>query len=163
MIRRRSVWDRTGAEDTDAAARTVEYLARCANRVAISNSRLVAIEGGQVLFRYKDYKDGDQWKTASLPGVEFIGRFLLHVLPQRFRHIRRFGFLGPRVAAQKLERIRGLLGVKKPGPADGPSGQNEAQEDADQTAAQEAPRRCRQCNRGELVLVAEAPVRPWPS
>ena len=78
----------------------------------------IGIEGGQVLFRYKDYQDGDQWKTASLPGVEFIGRFLLHVLPLRLRHIRRFGFLGPRVAAQKLERIRGLLGVKQPAPAD---------------------------------------------
>ena len=92
MIRLRSVWDRTGPEDADAAARTVEYLARYANRVAISNSRLMAIEGGQVLFRYKDYRDGDQWKTKGLPGVEFIRRFLLHVLPQRFRHIRRFGF-----------------------------------------------------------------------
>ena len=157
VIRLRSVWDRTGPEDADAAARTVEYLARCANRVAISNSRLVAIEGGQVLFRYKDYKDGDQWKTTRMPGLEFIGRFLLHVLPQRFRHIRRFGFLGPRVAAQKLELIRSLLGVKKPAPADAPSGQLEAQEDAEEIAAEEAPRRCRQCNRGELVLVAEVP------
>ena len=109
VIRLRSVWDRTGPEDADAAARTVEYLARYANRVAISNSRLMAIEGDQVLFRYKDYQDGDQWKTSGLPGVEFIGRFLLHVLPQRLRHIRRFGFMGPRVAAQKLERIRGAL------------------------------------------------------
>ena len=48
----------------------------------------IGIEGGQVLFRYKDYQDADQWKTASLPGVEFIGRFLLHVLPLRLRHIR---------------------------------------------------------------------------
>ena len=47
--------------------------------------------------------------------------------------------------------------MKQPAPADEPSGQNEAQEDADETAAQEAPRRCRQCKQGELVLVAEVP------
>jgi hypothetical protein len=157
VIRLRSVWDRTGPEDTDAAARTVEYLARYANRLAISNSRLIAIQGDQVLLRYKDYRDEDQWKTASLPGVEFIRRFLLHVPPPRLRHIRRFGFMGPRVAAQKLELIRGLLGVKKPAPADKPSNESEAKEDADQTAAEEAPRRCRRCNRGELVLVGEVP------
>jgi hypothetical protein len=85
VIRLRSVWDRTGPEDADAAARTVEYLARYANRVAISNSRFIAIQGDEVLFRYKDHRDGDQWKTKALPGVEFIRRFLLHVLPLRFR------------------------------------------------------------------------------
>jgi hypothetical protein len=151
------VWDRTGPEDADAAARTVEYLARYANRVAISNSRLIAIQGDEVLFRYKDYRDGDQWKTKALPGVEFIRRFLLHVLPLRFRHIRRFGFMGPRVAAQKLELIRSLLGVKNQAPADASSGELEAKENADQTAAEDAPRRCRQCKEGQLVLVAEVP------
>ena len=62
---------------------------RYANRVAISNSRLLGIEGKEVLFRYKDYRDGDQWKTMRMPGVEFIRRFLLHVLPKGMRHIRR--------------------------------------------------------------------------
>ena len=78
----------------EATAKTVDYCAY-ANRVAISNSRLMAIEGEEVLFRYKDYRDGDQWKTTRMPGVEFIRRFLLHVLPQGLRHIRRFGFMGP--------------------------------------------------------------------
>ena len=116
VIRLRSVWDRTGPEDAEAAARTVEYLARYANRVAISNSRLIAIEGGQVLFRYKDYKDGDQWKTASLPGVEFIGRFLLHVLPQRFRHIRRFGVHGPARGRPEARVDSGALRSEEAGP-----------------------------------------------
>ena len=104
-----------GRGDVDAAAKTVDYLSRYANRVAISNGRLVAIEGEEVLFRYKDYRDGNQWKTKRMPGVEFIGRFLQHVFPQRLRHIRRFGFLGPRVAAEKLEQIRALLGVPTQG------------------------------------------------
>ena len=47
-----------------------------ANRVAISNSRLVAIQGDQVLFSYKDYRDGGQWKTAEVHGVEYTRIFL---------------------------------------------------------------------------------------
>jgi len=90
---------------------TCGYLARYANRVAISNGRLIAIEDDEVLFRYKDYRDGDQWKTKRMPGVEFIGRFLHHVLPLGLRHIRRFGFLGPRVRTEKLKQIRKLLGL----------------------------------------------------
>jgi len=87
VIRLRSVWHRSGPQDLKAANKTVEYLARYANRVAISNSRLIAIEGDQVLFSYKDYRDGGQWKTTELHGVEFIRRFLQHVLPPRLRHI----------------------------------------------------------------------------
>ena len=68
-----------------------------------SNSRLLGIEGEEVLFRYKDYRDGNQWKTMRLPGVEFIERFLLHILPKGMRHIRRFGFMGPSVHTQEPE------------------------------------------------------------
>ena len=45
------------------------------------------------------------------PGVEFIGRFLQHVLPKDLRHIRRFGFMGPRVHTEKLNQIRELMGI----------------------------------------------------
>jgi hypothetical protein len=76
VIRLQSGWDRRGAEGAEAATNTVRYLARYVNRVAISNGRLLVIEGDQVLFRYKDYRDGNQWKTMALPGVEFIRRFL---------------------------------------------------------------------------------------
>ena len=65
--------------------------------------------------------------------------------------------MGPRVAAQKLELIRELLGVKRPATDDKPGGELEAEEDAEDTACEEAPRRCRRCNQGELVLVAEVP------
>ena len=60
VIRLRSVWDRSGPEDLEAAKRTVAYLARYANRVAISNSRLIAIEGDQVLFAYKDCSTAEE-------------------------------------------------------------------------------------------------------
>lgn len=166
VVRLRSVWDRRGSEDHEGAAKTVDYLARYANRVAISNSRLMAIEGDEVLFRYKDYKDGDQWKTKRMPGVEFIGRFLQHVLPKGLRHIRRFGFMGPRVHSERLNQIRELLGVPTRKELQPPlPGMDDSRRDADveeesqdkaQEADQPSPRRCRQCG-GQFVLVAQTP------
>ncbi len=144
VIRLRSVWDRSELVDLDAANKTVEYLARYANRVAISNSRLVAIEGDQVLFSYKDYRDGGQWKTAEVHGVEFIERFLQHVLPPRLRHIRRYGLMGPRVTSKKMPVIRALLGVEPQDDSEAlPAG--EAPEDApsEQAEPDEPTRVCR--------------------
>ena len=64
---------------------TGEYLVRYANRIAMSNSRLVAIEGQEVVFRYRDHHDGGTWRTTSLPGVEFLARFLWHLVPRGLR------------------------------------------------------------------------------
>ena len=63
----------------------LKYLARYTHRVAISNSRLVDIDDGQVRFRWKNYARGNQWSTMSLPAEEFIRRFLMHVLPSGLR------------------------------------------------------------------------------
>ena len=152
----RSVWHRSGPQDQDAAAKTVDYLARYANRVAISNSRLLAIDGDNVTFRYKDYRDADRWKTQTIPGVEFVRRFLLHVLPRGFHHIRRFGFLGPRVAAKTLPRLRQLLGVREPAasePDKDPSDEPERHEEG----GSDTSRPCRYCGVGRMVLIAETP------
>ena len=166
VVRQRSVWDRRGSGDVEAAAKTVDYLSRYANRVAISNGRLVAIEGEEVLFRYKDYKDGDQWKTARMPGVEFIGRFLQHVLPKGLRHIRRFGFMGPRVHTKMLNQIRELIGIATRKEVEPPlsemddsrahADEEQDSQDEAQEADQPAPRRCRQCG-GQFVLLAKRP------
>jgi hypothetical protein len=58
-----------------------------------ANSRLIALAGGQVRFRWKDYRHPQRPKVMTLPVSEFIRRFLLHVLPDGFRRIRHFGFL----------------------------------------------------------------------
>jgi len=67
------------------------YLARYTHRVAISNSRLVALDERGVTFRYKDYRRNRQarYRTMTLSADEFIRRFLLHVLPKGFHRIRR--------------------------------------------------------------------------
>ena len=59
----------------------LKYLARYTHRVAISNRRLLALEDGEVTFRWKDYAHGGRPKTMTLKAVEFLRRFLLHVLP----------------------------------------------------------------------------------
>jgi hypothetical protein len=89
----------------------LEYLGRYTHGVAISNNRILAIADGQVTFQWKDYKDGGTSKTMTLTADEFIRRFLLHVLPDRFVRIRHFGFLANRHRHKKLDLCRTLLNV----------------------------------------------------
>ena len=63
----------------------LDYVGRYTHRVAISNNRLLDIEGGQASFRWKDYRQDSEQKTMTLSADEFIRRFLLHVLPDGFR------------------------------------------------------------------------------
>src|SRR4030095_1724034 len=62
----------------------LKYLARYTHRVAISNSRLTALEGEEVEFLWKDYAHGGKQRAMKLKAVEFIRRFLLHILPSGF-------------------------------------------------------------------------------
>ena len=75
------------------AEQVFRYLARYTHRVAISNRRLVALQGGRVRFRYKDYADEGRRKEMTVTADEFLRRFLLHVLPKRFVRIRHYGLL----------------------------------------------------------------------
>jgi len=86
------------------------YLARYAHRIAISNHRLVALEDGQVTFRYKDYQRGHRLRTMTLEAGEFLRRLMLHVPPRGFHRLRHFGFLANRVRQEKLAQCRALLG-----------------------------------------------------
>jgi len=88
----------------------LKYLARYTHRVAISNHRLIALENGQVTFRYKDYQRGHRLRTLTLAAVEFLRRLMLHVPPRGFQRIRHFGFLANRVRQAKLAQCRALLG-----------------------------------------------------
>jgi hypothetical protein len=74
----------------------MEYLGRYTHRVAISNDRLVKMQGDQVTFKYRDRNDNDQIKLMTLDASEFIRRFLLHILPDGFVKIRHYGILSTR-------------------------------------------------------------------
>ena len=93
--------------------RVLDYLARYTYRIAISESRLLEIQEEHVRFRWKDYRD-NQHKTMNLTGIEFLRRYLQHVLPKAFMRIRHFGFLSNRYRKIKLAIIRkNLTSVKK--------------------------------------------------
>jgi Putative transposase/Transposase zinc-binding domain len=87
----------------------LKYLARYTHRVAISNRRLLSMENGRVTFEWKDYAAGNQTKTMTLRAVEFIRRFLLHIVPAGFMRIRQYGFLANRARGKKLALCRDLL------------------------------------------------------
>jgi len=92
------------------------YLSRYTHRVAISNSRLIALDDNAVTFKWKDYrvKDGDMHKTMALPIAEFIRRFLTHVLPSGFHRIRHYGLFANAGRAENLARARRLLAMPAP-------------------------------------------------
>jgi hypothetical protein len=125
----------------------LKYLARYTHRVAISNSRIVSIRGGRVTFLWKDYASGNQTRVMTLDAVEFIRRFLLHILPPGLVRIRHFGFLANRARGQKLALCRVLLGAKTPS--------------LERVVEPREPRPCPLCKTGHLIPIAIVPpARP---
>jgi hypothetical protein len=135
----------------------LKYLARYTHRVAISNYRLTALEGDAVEFLWKDYAHGGEPKTMRLEGVEFIRRFLLHVLPTGFVRVRHYGFLANRVCQEKLALCRALLATATapepvlPGPSAGPK---------EKIEGQPAANACPSCGRGRMVIIETVPATP---
>jgi hypothetical protein len=108
---RRSEWVVYAKPPFAGPEAVLAYLARYTHRVAISNSRLLALDDAGVTFRWKDYriKGRDRLKTMTLDAAEFIRRFLMHVLPGGFHRIRHYGLFASAARARNIERIRGLL------------------------------------------------------
>ena len=94
-------------------AAVLAYLSRYTHRVAISNSRLLALDERGVTFRWKDYraKGSTRYKTMTLDPHEFMRRFLLHVLPSGFHRIRHYGLIANAARRELLARARTLLRV----------------------------------------------------
>jgi len=92
----------------------LKYLARYTHKVAVSNRRLLSFEDGVVRLRYKDYARENAIRTLHLGALEFIRRFLLHVLPKGFVRIRRYGLLANAQRENNLARCRHHLGVDLP-------------------------------------------------
>jgi len=93
------------------------YLARYTHRVAIANSRLIALDERGVTFRYKDYRRNGQarYRTMTLSADEFIRRFLLHILPKGFHRIRHYGLLASAGCKANIARARELMATPMPG------------------------------------------------
>lgn len=92
------------------AEQVVRYIGRYTHRIAISNQRIVDIDGSVVSFKYKDYKAQDNlWKIMQLNAHEFIRRFLWHVLPEGFHKIRHYGFLANGRRKTSIALIKEIL------------------------------------------------------
>lgn len=87
----------------------LEYLSRYTHRVAISNHRILSFSDHKVTFRWRDYADGNRSKVSSIDVLEFLRRFLLHVLPDRFVRIRYFGFMTNGKRKRMIGFIRTLI------------------------------------------------------
>jgi hypothetical protein len=122
----------------------LKYLARYTHRVAISNSRILSIADGKVTFLWKDYADGNKTKVMTLDAVEFIRRFLLHILPAGFVRIRQFGFLANRARREKLALCRALLAAPEAPP------RRTLSEVLDRTTGEKL---CPVCKTGHMVLI----------
>jgi Putative transposase/Transposase zinc-binding domain len=130
----------------------LKYLARYTHRVAISNHRLLKIEEDRVYFSWKDYAHGNKQKVMALDAIEFLRRFLLHVLPSGFVRIRHYGYLANRQREEKLRLCRTLLG------GHGPSSQLTAEAATPDTVADSKSTRvhaCPVCKNGQMIIVAE--------
>jgi len=88
----------------------IEYLGRYIFRIAISNHRIVAVGKDTVTFKYFDNRDDGKEKLMTLPAMEFIRRFLSHVLPDGFVRVRHFGLHNASCRA-KLQQARRVLGL----------------------------------------------------
>jgi hypothetical protein len=97
----------------NGAQSVIKYLGKYTHRIAISNHRIVSMDENTVTFSVKDYRNEGRWKTFTLPGIEFIRRFLLHVPPKRFVRIRHYGLLSSRNKGKNITLCRNLLGCKK--------------------------------------------------
>lgn len=131
-------------------APVLKYLARYTHRVAISNERLLGLQDGEVSFRYKDYADGNATKTMTLAAVEFLRRFLMHVLPSGFVRIRHYGFLGNRHRQAKLELCRKLLGVV---PKEDATNPRDSAESEDIASDHDLSPMCPACGKGRMVII----------
>ncbi len=132
---RQSKWNVYAKPPFGGPAQVLAYLSHYTHRVAISPHRLLALEGGTVTFSYRDYADGQRRKTMQLSVREFVRRFCLHLLPERFVKIRHYGLLGNRNRKARVEQARQSLGVS----------QAAAAELAPSTVQPAEPLRCPHC------------------
>jgi Putative transposase/Transposase zinc-binding domain len=132
----------------------LQYLGRYIHRIALTNSRILSIEDGHVCFRYQDGQD-QRWKTMTLPALEFIRRFLPHVLPQGFHKVRYYGLWSP-VHRPLLHQLQLWLASQHP-PAPLESPDRESQSSDSAYAPLQAGQLCLHCGQGWLVLIRRLP------
>ncbi|PIQ08938.1 MAG: hypothetical protein COW71_09115 [Ignavibacteriales bacterium CG18_big_fil_WC_8_21_14_2_50_31_20] len=108
------VWNKAWVVNSIPVGRgekALKYLAQYVFRIAISNSRIISLKNGFVVFKYKESKT-DEWKIMNIKAEEFIRRFLQHVLPSGFVKVRYYGLFAS-ANRKQLARAREILGCKE--------------------------------------------------
>ena len=132
----------------------LDYLARYVFRVAITNPRLVGLDGKAATIRYKQRKSA-RWRTCRIAGEEFMRRFLQHVLPRGFHKVRYFGLWHP-ANRELAARVRLRLALDQPvAPTTAPDGEAAAPDSDPAPGARESAQlpACPHCQIGHLVLI----------
>ncbi len=144
----KSVWDKDWVVDIKPVLshrrEVISYLARYVKRVAITNNRILSIEDNKVRFKYLDSKT-KEWKIMTLKAIEFIRRFLQHVLPRGFTKVRYYGILSP--VKKNLLFITNQLLSKKQHP--------DKEKKTEKTEQKEYVSVCPHCKQGILLIVEQ--------
>jgi len=138
----------------------LDYLGRYTHRVAISDHRILDVRNGQVTFAWRDRSDDNRSKPLTIPVADFIGRFLLHVLPRGFQKVRAYGWLSPRNKKTSLAVIR--ASIRAPAPPAAPEQETPVERILRLTGVDVT--KCPHCKQGHLNYIGQLPpVRAGPS
>ena len=132
----------------------LQYLGRYSNRVAIANSRIIQVEQGNVSFCYKDNKNHGVQKSMTIPALEFIRRFMQHILPDNFYKIRYYGIMAAVHTQTFMEQCLALLGKVNAMPVlEGLSVMEAYRE-----ITGKDPFQCPACRKGRMMILQRIPV-----
>lgn len=136
----------------------LNYLARYSHKIAIANRRIINITEDKVIFNYKDYADGARKKVMSLNGRVFLQRFCLHIVPDRFRKIRHFGFLSNSVKKKSLDLAKQALLNKSHNPLT----KAKCRAFAEFRLFGNQTDTCPECQQGRMIIVETLPPNKDP-
>jgi len=138
------------AQPAGQGQRVLEYLGRYVFRIAITNSRLEAVTDQHVTFRYRDNRT-QAIRRVTIPGVEFLGRFMKHVLPRGCAKVRYYGLWSAKHRADRTQARALLSAATIATPAEPPTAATSS------PSPSPPPPRCPHCQQGHLILIATLP------
>jgi hypothetical protein len=133
--------------------RVIQYLGNYTHRIAISESRITSFKNGTVTFAWKDYADDSKEKQMPLDTVEFIRRFLLHVLPKGFMRIRHYGFLSNSNRIRNREQFETIFASLKQKKKQCPKKSGVPWNIRIKERTGKDPLCCKKCGKGSLMLI----------
>jgi len=138
------------------AENVIEYLGRYTHRVAISNARLLKIEDEKIHFVWKDYRQNGMTKVMKIKAVEFINRFMMHILPCGFYKIRYYGIFANIHCNDVLDTYLSMYGKEM----EFSSMEGKNWQDLVKEVLGYDPFLCKKCNKGRMVIHERIDAKP---